>query len=83
MQGARFSFVSDSIVSDFLSGEVEHATWSAWDHSNPEVIVLEETGNVAYVAPAPQQSTPSPVAVPESTDPDISIADVPTEAIWE
>ncbi len=48
-----------------------------------EVIVLEETGNVAYVAPAPQQSTPSPVAVPESTDPDISIADVPTEAIWE
>jgi uncharacterized NAD-dependent epimerase/dehydratase family protein len=46
MQGARFSFVADSIVSDFVAGEVEHATWSAWDHSRPDVIVLEGQGSL-------------------------------------
>ena len=46
MQGARFSIVSDSIISDFVAGEVEHATWSAWDHSKPDVIVLEGQGSL-------------------------------------
>jgi hypothetical protein len=49
-----------------------------------EVIVLEETGNVPYVAaPTPQPTQLTPVVVPESDDPDISIADVPTEALWD
>ena len=48
-----------------------------------EVIVLEETGNVPYVAPAPAPTQLTPVVVPESDDPDVSIADVPTEALWE
>jgi uncharacterized NAD-dependent epimerase/dehydratase family protein len=46
MQGARFGFVCDSIISDFVAGEFEHAAWSAWDHSRPDVIVLEGQGSL-------------------------------------
>lgn len=46
MQGARFGLVLDSIVNDFLSGEIEHATWSAWNETRPDVIVLEGQGSL-------------------------------------
>jgi uncharacterized NAD-dependent epimerase/dehydratase family protein len=46
MQGARFGIVLDSIVNDFVSGEIEHAVWSAWDASRPDAIVLEGQGSL-------------------------------------
>ncbi len=50
MQGSRYGLITDSIVSDFVSGEIEHATWSAWrgDGSQPPpaAIVLEGQGSL-------------------------------------
>ncbi len=46
MQGARYSVVTDSLVSDFISGEIEHAVWSAWNENHPDVIVLEGQGSL-------------------------------------
>ena len=30
LQGARYSIMLDSLVSDFIAGELEHAMWLAW-----------------------------------------------------
>lgn len=46
MQGAKHGLVTDSIVSDFTAGEIEHAVWSAWEDGHPEVIVLEGQGSL-------------------------------------
>lgn len=46
LQGARFSLVLDSLVNDFVSGEIEHAVWSAWSETNPDVIVIEGQGSL-------------------------------------
>jgi len=46
MQGARYSLVLDSLVNDFLSGEIEHAVWSAWHEGGAEVIVIEGQGSL-------------------------------------
>jgi len=46
LQGARYSIVLDSIVNDFVSGEIEHAVWSAWKEGGAEVVVLEGQGSL-------------------------------------
>ena len=46
MQGARYSIILDSVVNDFLAGEIEHAAWSAWNERRPDVIVLEGQGSM-------------------------------------
>ncbi len=46
MQGARFSVITDSLVSDFVSGELEHAVWSAWKEAKPAAIVVEGQGSL-------------------------------------
>ena len=46
MQGAKYSIVLDSIVNDFVSGEIEHAIWAAWKDENPDVIVIEGQGSL-------------------------------------
>lgn len=46
MQGARYCFILDSLVNDFLSGEIEHAVWSAWNEKHPDVIVIEGQGSL-------------------------------------
>lgn len=46
MQGVRYSIVGDSIVSDFLAGEIEHAVWSAWSETRPDVLLLEGQGSL-------------------------------------
>lgn len=46
LQGARFSFVEDALISDFMAGEIEHATWSAWNEEHPDVIVVEGQGGL-------------------------------------
>jgi uncharacterized NAD-dependent epimerase/dehydratase family protein len=46
MQGARYSLILDSVVNDFLSGEIEHAVWSAWDEQKPQVIIIEGQGSL-------------------------------------
>jgi len=46
LQGARYSIILDSVVNDFLSGEIEHAVWQAWDEEKPDVIVVEGQGSL-------------------------------------
>lgn len=46
MQGARFGIVMDSLINDFVSGEIEHAVWSAWHESQPEALVIEGQGSL-------------------------------------
>ena len=46
LQGARYSIILDSLVNDFVAGEIEHAVWRAWDDLHPHVIVLEGQGSL-------------------------------------
>jgi uncharacterized NAD-dependent epimerase/dehydratase family protein len=46
MQGARFSVIMDSLVNDFVSGEIEHAVLSAWETEQPDAIVIEGQGSL-------------------------------------
>lgn len=46
LQGARYSIILDSLVNDFVAGEIEHVVWTAWKEKNPEVIVMEGQGSL-------------------------------------
>jgi uncharacterized NAD-dependent epimerase/dehydratase family protein len=46
MQGARYSIIMDSLVNDFVSGEIEHAVWRAWKDEQPDVIIIEGQGSL-------------------------------------
>jgi uncharacterized NAD-dependent epimerase/dehydratase family protein len=46
LQGARYSIMLDTLVNDFLTGEIEHAVWSAWKAENPDVLVIEGQGGI-------------------------------------
>lgn len=46
MQGARYTIMLDSLINDFVSGEIEHAVWSAWNDRHPDVIVIEGQGSL-------------------------------------
>ena len=46
MQGARFGIVLDSLINDFVAGEIEHAVWSAWSETAPDVVVIEGQGSL-------------------------------------
>ncbi len=46
MQGAGYTLMLDSIINDFVSGEIEHAVWSAWKDKHPDVIVIEGQGSL-------------------------------------
>lgn len=46
LQGAKHSLVLDSLINDFVSGEIEHAVWSCWEDGRPDVIVLEGQGSL-------------------------------------
>lgn len=46
LQGAKYSLVLDSLVNDFVSGEIEHAILRAWQEERPELLVLEGQGSL-------------------------------------
>ncbi|MCF8243018.1 MAG: DUF1611 domain-containing protein [Melioribacteraceae bacterium] len=46
LQGAKYSIIMDSLINDFVSGEIENAVFSAWEESNPDVIVIEGQGSL-------------------------------------
>ncbi len=41
MQGARYGFVFDSTLNDFISGEMEHAVVSCYEEEKPDIIFIE------------------------------------------
>jgi uncharacterized NAD-dependent epimerase/dehydratase family protein len=41
MQGARYGFVFDSTLNDFISGEMEHAVVTCYAEAKPDIIFIE------------------------------------------
>ncbi len=46
MQGVKHGLILDSMINDFLSGELERAMLSAWEDGNPQVICIEGQGSL-------------------------------------
>ena len=46
MQGVRFGILLDSLVNDFLTGEIEQVIHRAWVLARPEFMVLEGQGSL-------------------------------------
>jgi len=46
LQGAKYSIILDSLVNDFVAGEIEHAVWRAWKETGADVLVLEGQGSL-------------------------------------
>jgi uncharacterized NAD-dependent epimerase/dehydratase family protein len=46
LQGARYGIIMDALINDFVSGEIEHAVWSAWREQQPDAIVIEGQGSL-------------------------------------
>ncbi|GAB4371714.1 MAG: DUF1611 domain-containing protein [Acidobacteriota bacterium] len=46
LQGARYCLILDSLVNDFVAGEIEHAVWSAWREGGAQAIVIEGQGSL-------------------------------------
>lgn len=41
MQGAKYGFVFDSTLNDFISGEMEHAVYTCYQEEKPDIIFIE------------------------------------------
>lgn len=50
MQGARFSIRLDTLVNDFVAGEIEHVVRKAWHEARPDVVVVEGQGALLHPA---------------------------------
>ena len=46
LQGAEYGIVLDSLVNDFVSGEIEYAVVRAWRERRPRAMVLEGQGSL-------------------------------------
>ena len=46
MQGAQYGVVMDSLINDFVAGEIENAVVSAWREKAPQVMILEGQGSL-------------------------------------
>jgi uncharacterized NAD-dependent epimerase/dehydratase family protein len=46
MQGVHYGIVLDSLINDFVAGEIEHAVWTAWKEAQPDVIIIEGQGSL-------------------------------------
>lgn len=50
MQGVKYGLILDSLVNDFVSGELEHVVVEADRKESPRVIVVEGQGSLAHPA---------------------------------
>jgi uncharacterized NAD-dependent epimerase/dehydratase family protein len=41
MQGAKYGFIFDSTLNDFISGEMEHAVVQCWEEAKPDIMFIE------------------------------------------
>ncbi|MEO6725980.1 MAG: DUF1611 domain-containing protein [Blastocatellia bacterium] len=50
LQGVKYGLLLDSLINDFVTGEIEHAIYEAWHNEHPQVILLEGQGSIAHPA---------------------------------
>jgi len=50
MQGARYGILLDSLINDFVAGEIEHAIVEADRNESPDVIIVEGQGALTHPA---------------------------------
>jgi uncharacterized NAD-dependent epimerase/dehydratase family protein len=50
MQGAKYGASMDALVSQFVIGELEHAIIEAFEHENPDIILIEGQSAVSHPA---------------------------------
>ena len=46
MQGVKYGIVMDSLINDFVSGEIERAVHNAWIKEKPDIIIVEGQGSL-------------------------------------
>jgi len=46
LQGARYGVILDSLVNDFVAGEIEHAVHRCYVEARPEAIIIEGQGSL-------------------------------------
>ena len=46
MQGAKYGIILDSLLNDYISGELEHALWQAWSDTKMDFAVIEGQGSL-------------------------------------
>ena len=46
MQGAEYGIILDSLLNDYISGELEHAIWSAWADTKMDFAIIEGQGSL-------------------------------------
>ncbi|HUX12977.1 MAG TPA: DUF1611 domain-containing protein [Spirochaetia bacterium] len=46
LQGARYSIVLDSLINDFVAGELENVVWTAWKETGARALVVEGQGSL-------------------------------------
>ncbi len=46
LQGAEYCLILDSLINDFVAGEIEHAVHRAWVEKRPDAIVVEGQGSL-------------------------------------
>lgn len=46
MQGAEYGIILDSLVNDFVAGEIEHIVWKAWSEKGPDIVIIEGQGSL-------------------------------------
>ena len=46
LQGAKYGIILDSLINDYISGELEHALWTAWNETKMDYAVIEGQGSL-------------------------------------
>lgn len=78
MQGARFSIRLDSLVNDFVAGEIEHVVRRAWHEATPDVVIVEGQGALLHPA------YPGGLELVASVQPDVLLLqDVPSRKTFD